>query len=83
MSYTEFVSWCRYRNKYGGLHIGMRIDRAFGRVAAFFGNAFSTNKDLQPDDFSPMDKAIKESAEAEQGSIHEVFAMLKHTARSG
>jgi len=82
MSYTEFLAWCRYRNKYGSLHLGMRVDRAFARVAAFFGNVFSSKKDLKPEDFSPMDKTIMEAKAVEDGSVDQVFSLLKNVARS-
>lgn len=52
MSYNEFVQWIAYRNRWGTLHLGMRIDRATARGAALFSRGSVTVQDL-----SPYDKA--------------------------
>lgn len=74
LSYPEFLSWIRYRNKWGSLHVGMRLDRSVGRSSAFFGNMLSKGKSLKPDDFSPYDAAQEDD---EDVSFEEAFAMLK------
>ena len=61
MSWEEFLSWCAYRDKYGSLHEGMRLDRAVGRAAAFFGNMMAGKKQLVPEDFSPFDRRIRDN----------------------
>ena len=78
MGYPEFLSWVSYRNRYGTLHQGMRIDRAIGRFMAFWGNSKSKNGGFTYADFSPYDKP----KEPEQGDIHQAFALLQFAARS-
>jgi len=75
MTYAEYISWCRYRNKYGGLHHGMRFDRGLARLIAHFAGG-------SPMEFSPMDRAIKESQAAEPGSVEEAFALLNQVSKS-
>lgn len=38
MSYQEFCSWVRFRNKRGTLHQGMRIERGFALLATIYSN---------------------------------------------
>lgn len=70
MAYSEFVSWCKYRSKYGSLHGGMRIDRAVARAIAYYFSA-NSKKSFDPADFSPFDQVDKEDK-----SIDEVFGLL-------
>lgn len=71
----EFVSWCRFRRKFGSLHPGMRTDRAIARAAAYFANAMSSRGAARIDwmDFSPYDAAIEEAREV---TNEEVFSFL-------
>ena len=79
MSYSEFLDWVWYRNRWGSLHPGMRIDRAIARPAAFFGSAYvKKGKQLSPQDFSPHDQDTQPEAE---GSIEDAFALLSSAAK--
>lgn len=71
ISYSEFLAWCGYRNKYGSLHLGMRLDRSVARSTAFFGNMMSGKKSLKMQDFSPNDQE-----QETLGSIEDVFGLL-------
>ncbi len=77
MDYAEFVSWCRYREKYGSLHLGMRFDRGIARIAAFLGNLWIRKSRFKEVDFSPYDKAIKDSQTPEPNSIEAAFGLLR------
>lgn len=65
MDADEFLSWCRYRNRFGSFNLGMRIDRAVARALA---NYFSANSKQRYSiaDFSPFDMALKHNAPIEQ-----------------
>lgn len=78
LTYREYLSWIRYRNKYGSLHPGMRVDRAVGRGLAFFGNMYSKKKDLKPEDFSPYDK----TPDLDEGTADDAFQILASVAKS-
>lgn len=76
MTYQEYISWIKYRNRWGTLHFGMRIDRAIARAAAFFGNFLSRKRSLKSDDFSPHDQK-----QDRVGSVDEVFSLLSSMAK--
>ncbi|BBP82884.1 MULTISPECIES: phage tail assembly protein T [unclassified Pseudomonas] len=38
LSYREFLSWARFRNKRGSLHPGMRIERGTALLASLHAN---------------------------------------------
>ena len=58
------------------LHNGMRIDRAIGRAASFFGNMMSNKKDLTAADFSPYD--VEQDKE---GTIDDIASLLSAIAK--
>lgn len=77
VSFHEFRSWVAYQNSRGSLNQGMRIDRAVGRAAAFFGNSMSKGKRLTAVDFSPYDAEPEDDGDC---SIQEAFAFLTSRA---
>jgi hypothetical protein len=69
MTHTEFIVWCKFRNKRGSLHQGMRVEMALAQLQAFYANC-KTGKDtakLFIQDFAPhmdpreltLDEAMK------------------------
>ncbi len=78
LSWSEYLVWLKFRQKYGSLHQGMRVDRAVARAASFFGNAMSKRGGLRPEDFSPYDAAIEEDREV---SNEEAFSFLASMAK--
>jgi hypothetical protein len=74
MTYSEFLSWCEYRSKYGTLHIGMRIDRAIARHICVYLNSLSRNRRFKPEEFSPYDQH-KSSTDVDDPEA--VFDLLK------
>lgn len=78
MTWPEFLDWVKYQNVRGSLNQGMRIDRAVGRAAAFFGNGMSKGKRLSYVDFSPYDAPVENDEEC---SIQEAFALLTAVAK--
>jgi hypothetical protein len=79
LTYDEYVNWCRYRSKWGGLHVGMRIDRAVAHALRAYFNAHSKTANLRFPSFSPYDEAAKKSVNVE--SPDEVFALLSSLAK--
>ena len=77
MEYGEYLDWCVFRNKYGSLHTGMRIDRGIARALANY-MSFNGAKGINAVRFSPYDQAIEDSREP---SIDEVFGLLQGMAR--
>lgn len=55
VSYSEFVNWCEYRRRQGGLNVGLRIDRAIARALAAHFNSMSKTQKFKISDFSPFD----------------------------
>lgn len=83
MSYDEYLNWCRFRSKWGPLHVGMRVDRGIGRAIAYYLTA-NSKKSFAPGDFSPYDQLAVERAEADQeGTVENVFELLKGVANAG
>lgn len=80
MSYAEFVSWCKYRNKWGGLHTGMRIDRAVGRGLATIVGMHARKSNLSYVDFSPYDRQEKQTRMTDPQAM---FSTLKAIAKRG
>jgi len=78
MSYREFLDWIKYRNRWGPLHLGMRIDRAVARPSAVFAGMYSKGK-ITFEDFSPYDVERTKQANSPQ----EVFEYLKGIAKHG
>lgn len=78
LTWPEYLVWLKFRQKYGSLHHGMRVDRAVARAASFFGNAMSKKSVLRQEDFSPYDAAIEESREV---TNEEIFGFLTSMAK--
>ena len=76
MSYREYLDWIRYRNKWGSLHLGMRVDRAIARPASVFARMYSKSGQVSFYDFSPHDKP-------KPASPQELFSYLKGVAKNG
>lgn len=57
MSYEEFLRWTVYRNQFGSLNLGMRVDRAVARALTVWVNSISKGKKYKLQDFSPYDQA--------------------------
>ncbi len=51
LTYAEVVAWGAYRQKYGTLHVGMRLEVGFGQLLAMVCNALGGDAD--PRDFMP------------------------------
>jgi len=68
LSYREFTSWKKYRNKRGSLNIGMRVERGAALLATLFANSKRTSNFLKLYDFMQhedepaidLEKAIEE-----------------------
>ncbi|HHQ2782015.1 TPA: phage tail assembly protein T [Pseudomonas aeruginosa] len=58
LSYREFMSWCRFRDKRGSLHLGMRIERGTALLSALYANAHSKEPykiyDFMPHEDEPV-----------------------------
>ena len=76
MNYPEFLSWIQFRNRWGTLHPGLRIDRAIARSSAFFGNMMARKNLLSPEDFSIHDKSPEPEA-----SPKNVYQLLSNVAK--
>lgn len=64
MSYSEFLDWCKYREHWGSLNIGMRIDRAVARFIYYrFGKSSLAIKNFSPYDKLADDRKVLESPE--------------------
>jgi hypothetical protein len=55
VSYREFVTWVKYRNKRGSLNAGMRIERGSALLATLYANTHSKNGGYTVYDFMPND----------------------------
>lgn len=74
MSYAEFLDWCRYRQQYGSLNIGMRVDRAVARHIAVHLNTKSQGRKFKADEFSPYDNR---RSKVDINDPEAVFTVLK------
>ena len=66
LSYREFLSWCKFRDKRGSLHVGMRVERGSALLAAIYTNSHSKEKyklyDFMPHEEEPvisLDQALE------------------------
>lgn len=41
LTYGEFATWMKYRQRHGSLNVGMRIERATAMLAALYANSKS------------------------------------------
>ncbi|MHB0844758.1 phage tail assembly protein T [Stutzerimonas nitrititolerans] len=55
LSYSEFMSWVRFRNRRGTLHQGMRIDRSAALLATLYANVHSKTGGHELADFMPFE----------------------------
>ncbi|MBF8642255.1 MULTISPECIES: phage tail assembly protein T [Pseudomonas] len=56
LSYSEFMTWLKYRAKRGSLNLGMRIERGSAQLAVLYANAHKSKEVTQPyqlHDFAP------------------------------
>lgn len=56
LSYPEFLSWMRFRNKRGTLHMGMRVDRGAALLAALYTNLRVKDASYSVADFMPFEE---------------------------
>ena len=56
ISFQEFQSWVKYRQKRGSLNIGMRVERGAALLATLFANSKSKNGNYRIYDFMPHDE---------------------------
>lgn len=80
MTYSEFVRWCKFREQYGPLHVGMRVDRAIARHIAAYLNSVSRNQKFKAEEFSPYDQ---QRQSVDLNDPQAVFAVLKGLSKDG
>ena len=73
MSHSEWIGWCLFRERFGDLHVGMRIDRAVARAIVSYVRMNSKNNSIKEKDFSPFDQVQKN---IDINDIGAVFAAL-------
>ena len=57
LSYPEYLTWLKYRNKRGSLHVGMRVERGAALLASLYANAHSKDGGYKLHDFAPYHDA--------------------------
>jgi hypothetical protein len=70
VSFAEFMSWARYRNRRGSLNLGMRIERGTAMLAAMYANAHSKDGGFKFHDFAPHHDAPPISLEQAMKDWH-------------
>jgi hypothetical protein len=60
MSYVEFLDWCKYREYWGPLHVGMRVDKAVARFLYYWIRSKTKDTSVSMESFSPYDKMAKD-----------------------
>lgn len=53
LSYPEFLTWLKYRQKRGSLHVGMRVEYGSALLAMLYANAHSKHGGHQLHEFAP------------------------------
>lgn len=53
VSYPEFMTWVKYRNKRGSLNLGMRVERGSALLATLYANSHSKHGGHKLFDFMP------------------------------
>lgn len=53
VSYPEFMTWVKFRNKRGSLHLGMRVERGAAVLATLYANTHSKVGGYKLFDFMP------------------------------
>lgn len=56
LSYSEFISWQKYRAKRGSLNLGMRVERGAALLATLYANAHSKQGGYKLFDFMPHEE---------------------------
>ncbi|NIF15629.1 hypothetical protein [Pantoea sp. Cy-639] len=67
MTYPEFLTWVKFRQKRGSLHLGMRLEVALAQFQAIYFNSKTRESapKLYPQDFAPhMDPRVETLEEA-------------------
>lgn len=57
LTYAEFLTWMKYREKRGSLNAGMRIERGTALLATLYANSKSKEGGYQLHDFAPYHDA--------------------------
>lgn len=68
--------WQKYRQKYGSLHWGMRLDRSMARFTALFANFKAGRQAHEWRDFSPYDAAIEDNRELTNSEVFDFLASM-------
>ena len=53
LTYAEFITWMKYREKRGSLNTGMRVERGTALLATLYANNNSKNGGYRIYDFAP------------------------------
>ena len=53
LSYTEFLSWVKYRNLRGRFNVGMRVESGTAQLAMLYANSHSRHGGYKIFDFMP------------------------------
>lgn len=56
ISYREYLTWLKFRNKRGSLHTGMRIERGTAMLATMYANTLSKDGGYKIYDFMPHEE---------------------------
>jgi hypothetical protein len=81
MSYSEFLDWCKYREYWGPMHFGMRVDKAVARFIYYWIGSKTKERSFSIDSFSPYDKMAKDRKILE--SPDEFFKKLSEIVKAG
>lgn len=57
ISYPEYLTWLKYRQKRGSLNTGLRVERGAALLASLYANAHSKDGGYQLHDFAPYHDA--------------------------
>lgn len=55
LSYSEFISWIKYRRKNGGFNLSLRNERAIAMLATLYANSHSKER-FTVYDFMPYER---------------------------
>lgn len=75
MCYKEFLNWIKFRNKYGPLHLAMRVDQVVSKTGSIFASLICRKKNAIPaESFSPW---VKIPEDQEEATLDDAFSMLQ------
>ncbi len=74
ISQAEFADWCEYREHYGSLHLGMRLEAGFALIALCINRAIGGKAELA--DFMPH-------LEQQEATLEDVMNILSGSKKSG